>query len=890
MLTSLPLKLKLLILAGVPVVGALILAYLVSSDANARLASARALGSIEDLARLASQISETVDALQEERSATALALGRAQDLKATLAEARTATDTKRAELDRFLAARDMNQLPKRLADELLSAKEKLMALEKVREGLSGEEVNVATALLPLDAINANLIGATAALSGLSNDGEMLRNISGLVTVLELKERASQEKALLGYVFAKREYPPGGYKVLVNLVTQQDVFDKVLPRSTSEDLVALYNEQLQGPSIERAKAIRATALDTMDDNFGVESDEWMKVQGEKVRIFRELTNRLNDRVRTVALLKIEEARRSVNLSRILSGSVLLVSVLLAGFISLGISRSVNSLVRAAHDVQTKQDFSVRAQQVSKDELGRLTIAFNEMLEGLQTRDQELEGHRRNLEKLVEARTAELAKRNAAMRIVLDNVEQGLATIKPDGALDAERSAIFNRWFPANDDAFPNTLAGADQRTQLLLQLGWEGVVEGFLPREVALAQLPAHLQRDGRHYSVAYKLMGDDEAFDGALLMVTDTTDQVERRRKEEEQRELIAVFEAVMKDKSGFIEFFNETEKMCEEVVENDALSAVLAKRLVHTIKGNTAIYGVQSVAEVCHRLETACVDEERAPSREERAELDNVWKGFAARVRLFANQSEAEVIELSYGDLEKLLDNVRRQLPYGELLSELEALRNEPTVIRLSRIGEQAKQLCKRVGKPPVTVVIDSHGVRLPAERWGEFWSSFIHVVRNALDHGIEAEEARVAAKKPPAGTITLSTDRVGDQFRIEMADDGAGVNWARVAEKAKAKGLPHATQNDLVAALFADGVSTRDEATDLSGRGVGMSAVKDACKKLGGDITIISQPGKGTTVRCTIPVRGNDRPTALVVRPGVRPSIRPPSTRHPIPKKAAS
>ncbi len=869
--------------------GALILAYWVSSDAHTRLESARALGSIEDLAKLASQMSETVNALQGERAATALALGRGQDPKVSAADARARTDAQRLELERFMAARDMNHLPRRLADELRSAQDKLVTLSELRAALEVPQANVTTALRFLDAICADLVGATAALSGLSTDGEMIRNISALVTVLELKERASQERALLGYVFAKQEYPPGGYKLLVNLVTEQEVFERVFEQATSEDLVALYKGQLQGAGLERAKTLRDTALNAMDDNFGVDPEDWMTSQGQKLQVLRELTTRLNERVRNAAVAKIEEARRLVNLSRMLSGSVLLVSIVLASIISLGISRSVNSLVTAAHAVQTRQDFSVRAKQVSKDELGRLTLAFNQMLEGLQTRDQELEGHRINLEQLVAARTAELAKRNAAMRIVLDNVDQGLATIKPNGTLDAERSAIFNRWFPANDDSFSSALAGPDEQTQLMLQLGWEGVVEGFLPRDVAIAQLPVHLQRDGRHYAMTYKLMGDEETLEGALLMVTDATDQVERRRKEAEQRELVAVFEAVMKDKSGFIEFFNETEKMCEEVVRNPALGAALCKRLVHTVKGNTAIYGVTSVAQACHDIETACADEERAPNSTERATLENVWSSFASRVRLFADQSAEDVIELTYGDLERLVDYVRQQLPHSELLSKLEALRNEPTAVRLARIGEQARQLCKRLGKPPVTVVVDSHGLRLPSDRWGEFWASFIHVVRNALDHGIEPEEHRLAAGKPAAGIISLRTERVGENFRVEMQDDGAGINWSRIAEKAELRGLPHTNQGDLVAALFADGLSTRDEATEVSGRGVGMSAVREACKKLGGEVTVFSQPGRGTTVRCTIPVRGNEKPTPFARHPGARPSIRPPSVQ-PQSHKAAS
>jgi len=890
MLTSLPLKIKLFILAGVPVIGALLLAYLVASDAQQRLASARALGSIEDLARLATAISDTVDALQGERAATALALGEGADVKARVANERRATDGAGVALSAFLASRDTSQLPNRLAVPLNSARQKLEHLSEVRTGLDGVGVRPDAALLPIDAINSDLVGATAALTGLSNDGEMLRNISALVTVMQLQERASQEQALLGYVFAKKEYPPGSYKVLVNLVTEQEVFDKVLRQSTSDDLVVLYDGKLKTEQIERAQKLRQVALDTMDDEFGVDVREWVTVQTEKHKIFRDLTSRLNERVKDAALAKIAEARRSVAVSRGLSGSVLLVSVLLAVIISLGISRSVGSLVNAAHDVQTRKDFSVRAKQVSKDELGRLTVAFNEMLDGLQARDLELEDHRKNLEGLVSARTAELAKRNAAMRIVLDNVDQGLATIMADGSIDAERSAVFDSWFQVKDASFAGVLASNDNNARDMLLLGWDGVTEGFMPRDVALQQMPKHLLREGRHYQLTYKLMGNDETLDGALLMVTDITGQIEQRRKEAEQRELIAVFESVMSDKSGFIEFFNETEKMVEEVVADTQGEVGVVKRLIHTIKGNTAIYGVQSVANVCHEVESVCIEEDRRPNQAERDRMAAEWSNFSTRVRLFANEAEEDVVEVQYNELERLLTSARKRAPHDDLVRQLEALRDEPTQVRLVRIGEQAKRLCKRLGKPTVRVQIESGDIRLPADRWGEFWSSFIHVVRNALDHGIESGEERVHAGKAESGGLVLRTLRKGDSYVVEMTDDGRGIDWNRVADKAKAAGLPYGTREALVEALFTDGVSTRDAADELSGRGVGMSAVREACRKLGGEITVVSTQGKGTTIRCSVPVVGNDRPSPQSIHPGARPSIRPARPNAPLKRVAQS
>ena len=74
---------------------------------------------------------------------------------------------------------------------------------------------------------------------------------------------------------------------------------------------------------------------------------------------------------------------------------------------------------------------------------------------------------------------------------------------------------------------------------------------------------------------------------------------------------------------------------------------------------------------------------------------------------------------------------------------------------------------------------------MRLPADRWGEFWSSFIHVVRNALDHGIETGEERQEAGKPAAGTIKLVSKVEGADFIIEMSDDGRGINWEKISEK---------------------------------------------------------------------------------------------------------
>jgi len=93
------------------------------------------------------------------------------------------------------------------------------------------------------------------------------------------------------------------------------------------------------------------------------------------------------------------------------------------------------------------------------------------------------------------------------------------------------------------------------------------------------------------------------------------------------------------------------------------------------------------------------------------------------------------------------------------------------------------------------------------------------------------------------------------GDHLVVEVGDDGRGVDWAAIRVKAVAHGLPGANHEDLVEALFADGISSRSEPTEYSGRGVGMSALRKACADLGGTIAITSEWGKGTRFTMRFP-----------------------------------
>jgi two-component system chemotaxis sensor kinase CheA len=212
-----------------------------------------------------------------------------------------------------------------------------------------------------------------------------------------------------------------------------------------------------------------------------------------------------------------------------------------------------------------------------------------------------------------------------------------------------------------------------------------------------------------------------------------------------------------------------------------------------------------------------------------------------------------------------------------------LERLTREPIEVRFRRAAQQARGLAARLGRAEPVIKIDGNGVRLPREGWATFWAAFVHLVRNAVDHGLESAIAREAKGKPPFGTIELSSVEIAGRVVIGIKDDGRGVDWELVRSKAAKVGLPSDDAEDLKNALFGDGFSTREEASTTSGRGMGMQAVRDACRAMDGTIEIHSEQDQGTTITISIPLAPPSQGTRETLRPATRASLHLPKSVWP-------
>jgi two-component system chemotaxis sensor kinase CheA len=338
-----------------------------------------------------------------------------------------------------------------------------------------------------------------------------------------------------------------------------------------------------------------------------------------------------------------------------------------------------------------------------------------------------------------------------------------------------------------------------------------------------------------------------------LLVINDVTERLRRARGEAEQREQLAVYTGLSRDRHGFLMFFDDGDRTVAGLVRGDGGDDERLRAL-HTLKGNAGMAGLDLVAALCHQ----CEEEAKIDGRPRPETLDELrlrWAAITETLSAILGGRRAHAVEIAADDLRELAGDLRRGTPADRILARLESWQLEPAERPLGRLGRHARVLAGRLLKGDLDVAVDAGGLRLDAERFNPLWASLVHLIRNAVDHGLETPAQREAAGKPARARLRLTAAVRDGHLVVEVADDGRGIDWDAVARIAGARGLPAATRADLLDALLRPGFSTRDEVTAASGRGVGLSAVATAVRALGGTIDADSAAGRGTCWRLTIP-----------------------------------
>ncbi len=525
-----------------------------------------------------------------------------------------------------------------------------------------------------------------------------------------------------------------------------------------------------------------------------------------------------------------------------------------------------------EIASSQDFTRRVPVDRMDEIGRSIVAFNGMIEK------------------IEEGSVQLKQKTADIQTMLQNIPQGILTVIEGNVIHPEYSAYLETLFETKDIVgrglmdlvFSHTNLGADLLSQV------DAVGGACIGEDVMNFEFNEHLMvgeiektmPDGRVkiLDLSWSPITDDTGTTMRLMLCVRDITELRKLASEanEQKRELEIIGEILAVSQEKFHEFIVGSLKFIDEneliISQNPvANGAAIAKlfRNMHTVKGNGRTYGLRHLTNIVHEAEQS-YDELRKPHASiawDQISLTNELAGVKAALERYAKINEVSLGREGPGrrggvELYLMIDKKQVQESLHRLemvntanLHELVAVRDavRKTLRRFGteKIGEtlasvlaSMASLATELGKEVPIITIEDNGYVLYNQASGMLKNVFMHLIRNAMDHGLETAAVRGANGKPAAGTITLRMDVAADMLRVSLSDDGRGLALGLIRKIAIEKGLCLAADSlddeKIARLIFCPGFSTCEKVTEVSGRGVGMDAVQEFVGREKGKIEI--------------------------------------------------
>jgi two-component system chemotaxis sensor kinase CheA len=309
--------------------------------------------------------------------------------------------------------------------------------------------------------------------------------------------------------------------------------------------------------------------------------------------------------------------------------------------------------------------------------------------------------------------------------------------------------------------------------------------------------------------------------------------------------------------------FLDENEGLVRNTANNDASVVATLFRNMHTIKGNARTYGLTYVTDAVHLAESSYTEllhqadspwnaedllQQLQQARQCIERYENVFKG---KLEGFAS-SAAPAVDSA------LLDNIANAVNDINELTAVDALKKSLALVRdtihaansealpevLRGILDGVPGIARQLQKPDPKIEIRDNGLRIKRNTTPMLRNVFMHMFRNTLDHGLETESERIAVGKSGHGHIQLDAERGEEFVNFIFQDDGRGLALQRIRDKAIVNGTldsnQHLSDEEIAELIFTPGLSTATEITQVSGRGVGMDAIRKFLNKYGGDVQL--------------------------------------------------
>ena len=486
-----------------------------------------------------------------------------------------------------------------------------------------------------------------------------------------------------------------------------------------------------------------------------------------------------------------------------------------------------------------------------------------------------GHSRDRYEALAAQSEQtIQERTTAIRSMLDVTGDGFLTFGPDLRILPEYSARCREIFGIpiegrrlSDLFYLEARPRQDFIDGLALYFG------GKAKADVIFDLLDKRIHIGHRTIAVTYRAIDEETV----MCALTDVTEQERLDRLIEDQdrrRNLILRAVANRKYFAGFVEEANELFQMLDALSahRSTSISAETSSELaarVHTFKGNASFLGFTRTETVAHDFEDRLT---ALPILQSDMDLSadvvvlkrQYYEEYNAIAEMLGEQwvNDLSTVSIPIATARKLETYVRSTYPNDRGLAQaMQRFLSVPLASLFSRFPQLVIDVAGRRGRRVKRPDVIGGEFRVLPDRFEPLVNALEHIARNLVDHGIESPLERELKGKPPEGEIKIEISRNDGQIAIAFSDDGQGISFAAVEEKARALGLingdPKPTRTQLLGMLFSTGFSTADQVTAVSGRGVGLAAVQRAVRDLGGKISVETRSGRGTTFRILVPER---------------------------------
>lgn len=468
---------------------------------------------------------------------------------------------------------------------------------------------------------------------------------------------------------------------------------------------------------------------------------------------------------------------------------------------------------------------------------------------------------------------VAQRTQAIKNLLNHAGQGFLTFGNDLLVDEEYSTecekIFNGPLAKEKITrllFPENEGEETMLEEILLEIGEEededkkDLYLSLLPEEVTLGERTIQLQ-----FRCIKKSL-ETEKEERIMLILTDITEKRELENLMEEEKNLLEMIVRIISNYSDFQITVQEYQDFCQNLFLSDSPDSDSIFRQIHTFKGIFHQFKMVNTAKQLHTLET------KLQEKKEEKDGDALWDYLQKEGLESWLDEDLALIQNILGDSflfqekthfipEESLQQIQHRIiesldpPHIYLLlSEIKKLRWKPFRDSLKPYTHYLNRLSSETEKLIYPLEIQGGELKVDPEYYRDFVKSLGHVFRNAVDHGIELPEERVAKGKNKRGTIKSRIFQEDGQLVVEIADDGQGIQVEKLMGQGRGRTgeIPNSKLQELI---FQENFTTQEDPTQISGRGVGLVVVKEEVEKLGGRIQLESQPGKGTCFSFYLP-----------------------------------